>query len=189
MRRRNYVLQRMAEEHYLTDAEAEAARKKPIQVRGRLQQPGSIAPYFVEEVRKHLEQQYGAKALYESGLSVTTTLDVTMQHSANRAINHGLRRIDKRRGFRKPVRNVLADGGSIESFKDDRWLQPIAVGDYVPAVVEALGKPGPPNGARLRVGRFHADLTREGFAWTQTDQRCRHPEAGRSGGSRGDRRR
>ena len=75
-RRRNYVLQRMADEQYISYAEAEAARKKPIVVRGRLQPAGSVAPYFVEEVRKRLEQRYGAKALYESGLAVTTTLDV-----------------------------------------------------------------------------------------------------------------
>ena len=100
-RRRNYVLQRMADEQYITYADADAARKKPIVVRGRLQPAGSVAPYFVEEVRKRLEQRYGAKALYESGLAVTTTLDVRMQQSANRAVDYGLRRIDKRRGFRR----------------------------------------------------------------------------------------
>jgi penicillin-binding protein 1A len=166
-RRRNYVLQRMADEHYITEAEAAAAREKPIAVRGRLQQPGSIAPYFVEEIRKRLEQQYGAKALYESGLSVSTTLDVPLQQAANRAINHGLRRIDKRRGFRRPARNVIAEGGSVESYRDDRWAQPIAAGDYVPAVVEALGRPGPASGARLKIGPYHADLSREGFSWTR----------------------
>lgn len=167
LRRRNYVLQRMAEERYITAEEAAASRKKPIEVRGRLQQPGAIAPYFVEEIRKRLEQQYGAKALYESGLVVNTTLDVTLQQSANRAVNHGLRRIDKRRGFRRVTRNALSNGGTLERFKDDRWSQPMAVGDYVPALVEAIGKPGPPTGARLRIGRYHADLTREGFAWTR----------------------
>jgi penicillin-binding protein 1A len=166
-RRRNYVLQRMADEQYITYAEADAARQKPIVVRGRLQPPGSVAPYFVEEVRKRLEQRYGAKALYESGLAVTTTLDVSMQQSANRAVDDGLRRIDKRRGFRRPVRNIVAEGHTIDAFKDDRWLRPIAVADIVPAVVESIGKPGPANGARVRIGRYHADLTREGFAWTR----------------------
>lgn len=167
MRRRGYVLQRMAEEGYISAQEAEEARKKPIQVRGRLQQPGSIAPYFVEEIRKRLEQQYGAKPLYENGLVVSTTLDVNLQQAANRAVNHGLRRIDKRRGFRRVTRNALSNGGTLDAFRDDRWAQPMAAGDYVPALVEALGKPGPVNGARLRIGRYHADLTREGFAWTR----------------------
>ncbi|MGE3508904.1 MAG: penicillin-binding protein 1A [Vicinamibacterales bacterium] len=166
-RRRNYVLTRMAEEHYISEADAEAAKKTPIAVKGRLQPPGSIAPYFVEEIRKRLEQRYGADALYESGLSVTTTLDVKMQLSANKAVNHGLRRIDKRRGFRKVTRNVLANGGTLDDFTDPRWTQPIAVGDYVPAVVEVVGKPGPANGARLRIGKYRADLTSDGFAWTR----------------------
>ncbi|MGE3706871.1 MAG: penicillin-binding protein 1A, partial [Vicinamibacterales bacterium] len=167
LRRRSYVLQRMAEEGYISRDEADAARKTPIELRGRLQQPGSIAPYFVEEIRKRLEQQYGAKALYESGLVVNTTLDVNLQHAANRAMNHGLRRIDKRRGFRRITRNALSGGGTLDAYRDERWAQPMAVGDFVPAVVEVLGKPGPVNGARLRIGRFHADLTREGFAWTR----------------------
>ncbi len=166
-RRRNYVLGRMADEGYITVDESRAGQKKSIEVRGRLQPPGSIAPYFVEEIRKRLEQQYGAAALYESGLSVTTTLDVALQLAANKAMNHGLRRIDKRRGFRKVTRNVIATGGDVDRFNDPRWSRPIAVGDYVPAVVTVVGKPGPVNGARLRIGSYHADLARDGFAWTR----------------------
>ena len=79
--RRNIVLQRMADERYITQAQADAARQKPIVTRGQPNQPPGIAPFFVEEVRKHLEQQYGAKVLYENGLSVTTTLDVKLQEA------------------------------------------------------------------------------------------------------------
>ena len=162
--RRNVVLQRMADEHYVTQAEADAAKQRPIVTRGQPNQPPGIAPFFVEEVRKHLERQYGAKTLYESGLSVTTTLDPKLQEIANKAIEHGLRRYDKRHGWRKPRRNVLDEKHTIEGFKDDRWNRPIAVGDVVPAVVVTAPKTGP---ARLRVGRFHADLAKEGFAWTR----------------------
>ena len=66
--RRNVVLQRMADERYITQAQADAAKAKPIVTRGQPNQPPGIAPFFVEEVRKHLEQQYGAKVLYENGL-------------------------------------------------------------------------------------------------------------------------
>jgi membrane carboxypeptidase/penicillin-binding protein len=50
--------------------------------------------------------------LYENGLSVQTALDVPLQEAANRALDQGLRRIDKRRGFRKPRRNVVTEGFS-----------------------------------------------------------------------------
>ena len=106
--RRNIVLQRMADERYITQAQADEARRKPIVTRGQPNQPPGIAPFFVEEVRKHLERQYGAKVLYESGLAVTTTLDSRLQDLANKTIEHGLRAYDKRHGWRKPARNVLA---------------------------------------------------------------------------------
>src|SRR5207344_523721 len=119
--RRNIVLQRMADEHYITQARADEAKRKPIITRGQPNQPRGIAPFFVEEVRKHLERQYGAKVLYENGLTVTTTLDPKLQGIANRAIEHGLRAYDKRHGYRRPARNVLADGREIDAVKEDRW--------------------------------------------------------------------
>ena len=162
--RRNVVLQRMADERYITQAQADAAKQKPIVTRGQPTQAPGIAPFFVEEVRKHLEHQYGAKVLYENGLTVRTTLDAGLQEIANRAIERGLRRLDKRHGYRKPKRNVVAEGHTIEGFKDDRWMRPLAAGDVVPAVVVTAPKAGP---ARVRIGRYHADLPREAYAWTR----------------------
>ncbi|MES1256201.1 MAG: PBP1A family penicillin-binding protein [Acidobacteriota bacterium] len=162
--RRNIVLQRMADERYITQAQADAAKKAPVVTEGQPTQPPGLAPFFVEEVRKHLERQYGAKVLYENGLSVTTTLDPRLQDLANRAIEQGLRRYDKRHGWRAPARNVLAEHHTVEAFKDERWNRPILVGDTVPAVVMTAPKTGP---ARVRLGPLHADLAREGYAWTR----------------------
>jgi len=63
-RRRAYVLQRMADEGYITQARADAGKETPIVTRGQPNQPPGVAPFFVEEIRKHLEQQYGSKVLY-----------------------------------------------------------------------------------------------------------------------------
>ena len=179
-RRRNYVLQRMAEEGYITKAMADTAIQKPVEVHGQPGQEESIAPYFVEEVRKYLERKYGAKQLYENGLSVYTSLDVDLQLAANRALDAGLRKLDKRRGFRKPRRNVLDEKRPIEQYREDRWDRPIAPGQVVPAVVVAFGtakktapaqgplvtRPIPAGAARLRIGKYAADLTKAGIAWT-----------------------
>jgi penicillin-binding protein 1A len=164
--RRNYALQRMADEGFISQADADAARQRPVVVQERPQENSSVSPYFLEDVRKHLETRYGARRLYESGLAVTTTLDVELQRTANEALERGLRRLDKRRGFRRPDHNVLAEGQTLESFAHTRWTRPMRVGDVVPALVAALGAPAPASGARLRVGRLQADLTRAGFAWT-----------------------
>src|SRR5204863_6333660 len=102
--RRNTVLQRMADERYLTQAQADAAKQRSIVTRGQPNQPPGIAPLFVEEVRKHLEKTYGAKELYESGLAVTTTLDARLQDIANKALERGLRAYDKRHGWRRATR-------------------------------------------------------------------------------------
>jgi penicillin-binding protein 1A len=161
--RRNLVLQRMADERYITQQQADAAKQRPIVTRGQPTQPPGIAPFFVEEVRKHLERQYGAKVLYEQGLAVTTTLDPRLQEIANKSLEHGLRAYDKRHGWRKPTRNVLAEGHTVDGFKDERWNRPIAVGDITPAVVVSAPKTGV---AQLRVGRYHANLDRPGFSWT-----------------------
>ena len=163
--RRNIVLQRMATVGYITQAAADTAKVKPIVTRGQPNQPPGIAPFFVEEIRKHLERQYGAKVLYEQGLSVTTTLDPTLQRAANAAVESGLRRLDKRRGvYRRSKRNVVAEGDAIETFTDERWNHPIAAGDIVPAVVVTAPATGP---AQLRIGSYDAELPREGFAWTR----------------------
>ena len=142
MRRRNYVLQRMAEEGYVSKAEADAATQRPIEVSGQPAPEESIAPFFVEEVRKYLERKYGAKQLYENGLAVHTSLDADLQEAANRALDRGLRRLDKRRGFRKPRRNVLDEGRSLAQFRDERWDRPLAVDQVATALVVAA------NGAR-----------------------------------------
>jgi penicillin-binding protein 1A len=163
VQRRNIVLQRMADERYITQAQADAAKQKPIVTRGQPSQPPGMAPFFVEEVRKHLEREYGAKVLYENGLSVATTLDGSLQEIANRALEHGLRTYDKRHGWRKPLRNVLSEKRAAAEFDDERWHRPIAVGDVVPAVVLAAPKSGL---ARLRIGRTEVTLDRPGYAWT-----------------------
>jgi len=162
--RRNVVLQRMADERYITQQQAEEAKQKPIVTRGAPNQAPGIAPYFVEEVRKHLEKEYGVKMLYENGLAVRTTLDVRLQEIANKSLERGLRAYDKRHGWRRPTRNVVAEKHTIEGFKDERWTRPMVVGDVVPAVVVTAPKSG---AAELRVGGYKATLERAGYTWTR----------------------
>jgi penicillin-binding protein 1A len=149
MRRRNYALQRMAEDGYLTQEQADAATKRPIVVHGQPQPVRSVAPYFTEEVRKYLEQKYGAKTLYEAGLSVHTGVDIRLQLAANRAVDRGLRLVDKRRGYRRDKPNVVAMGRTVDTYRHERWSQAIAEGDIVPAVVTSVL----PTAARVRIGR------------------------------------
>jgi penicillin-binding protein 1A len=128
----------------------------------------SVAPYFAEEIRKTLEQEFGADALYQNGLQVQTTLDAELQEAANRAVDRGLRALDKRHsGFRK-VRNIVAEKRSLETFTTDRWSRPILVGDIVPALVTSVSpKKGGNGSARLRIGAHEVDLPKSAFTWTR----------------------
>src|SRR5918999_871057 len=171
--RRNYVLQRMAEVNYITKDQAAEYAQRPMVLLGQPTPERSSAPYFVEEIRKGLEAEYGAKALYEAGLSVQTTLDVRLQEFANEAVDRGLRALDKRRnGFRRARRNVLKEGHTLERFTTDRWTRPILEGDIVPALVTDVQERGrdsglPAGAARLRIANDEIELLRSGFSWTR----------------------
>ena len=163
VRRRNYALGRMAEVGFITTEEADAAKKKPIVMRGEPTGHQSVAPYFLEEIRKEIEQRYGAKQLYENGLSIQTAFDLKLQEAVNRALDDGLRRIDRARGWRKARRNIVQEGHKIETFRHARWDRPMRDGQVVPAIVTAADGPS----ITARAGRLTATIDRQGFAWTR----------------------
>jgi len=160
--RRNYTLDRMADEGYITREAAAAAKDRPIVTRGQPSPPASIAPYFLESIRTDLEERYGAKALYEQGLVIKTGLDPALQRAANRALDAGVRRLDKLRGYRKPARNILAEKRSIETYRHPRWAREPAEGEIFPALV--LGVEG--TELQLRIGRYTGTIGRAGYSWT-----------------------
>ena len=92
IRRRNTVVELMRREGAVDDATASLAKAYPLQL-GRRAESGDIAPYFVEWVRKQLDEQFG-RQLYEQGLKVYTTLDFDMQTAAERAVENQLKAIE-----------------------------------------------------------------------------------------------
>jgi penicillin-binding protein 1A len=105
--RRNYVVDRMAEEGYITAADAEAAKKAPLGVKQRYTGPTVFAAdYFAEDVRRQLVAMYGENMLYEGGLSVRTSLDPGMQVMARQALMDGLINFDMTQGWRGPVSRI-----------------------------------------------------------------------------------
>jgi len=107
MERRNWVIDRMVENGYVTPEDGARARQEPLNVIPRA--AGSqlySAEYFTEEVRRELASLYGEDQLYGGGLSVRTTLEPRLQEYARRALMDGLIDYDHRRGFRGPVASV-----------------------------------------------------------------------------------
>ncbi len=160
--RRNVVLDRMAVVGKITDAQAKQAMALPMGL--HVEAPrNTLAPYFVEEIRKYLESTYGTDAVHERGLRVYTTLNVAMQRAANQAVRDGLHAYDRRHGWRGKLENILENHrDTLESYEDDDWHWPINKGDYVTGLVTAVDA----KAANIKIGQFHALLTAADFAWT-----------------------
>ena len=126
--RRNYVIKRMAEDHYITAEQAEEARKAPLKVTSR--PTGArifAAEYFAEEVRRYIAGNYGEQKLYEGGLSVRTTLDPKLQLAARKALIDGRVRFDENLGYRGAVTKIdLAAGEWGSKLADVRALSDVA---------------------------------------------------------------
>ncbi|TAN07498.1 MAG: penicillin-binding protein 1A [Rhizobiaceae bacterium] len=138
--RRNFVIDRMVENGYISREEGDKAKAEPLGV--NMRHNGSYlfaADYFTEEVRRELIARYGEKALYEGGLSVRTTLDPAMQREARKALQHGLIKYDTLRGYRGPIKKIDVSGD---------WGVPLgkipAIGDvpewHVAVVLDASAK-------------------------------------------------
>ncbi len=143
--RRNHVLDRMVAEGYLTPAEAEEAKARPLNVLPRHRETTESAAYFLEEVRRYLMENYGDAAVYRKGIKVYTTLNPSYQRYAEEELLSWLRELDKRQGWRDDKRNLLEEGlesleeldaGSLENWPPFSWIKPmLEERDIIEAVV------------------------------------------------------
>lgn len=160
-RRRNMVINAMLEDGKITAAQANVARSAPLGLHIQ-PPPNSIAPWFVEEVRRELEGKLGPDQVHEAGLKVYTTLDLDLQQAANQAVLNGLAAYERRHGWRGRLLNVIAGGIGIEGFKHPDWIVPPQPGAYVHALVTGAL----PYQVTARVGADQLVLTPEDWAWT-----------------------
>jgi penicillin-binding protein 1A len=109
--RRDWVLDRMADDGFISRAAADAAKAEPIVLQHREATSEVKAPYFAEEVRRELLARYGEKTLYEAGLSVRTSLDPRVQADADAALRHGLIAYDHaHEGWRGAIAHIDPHG-------------------------------------------------------------------------------
>jgi penicillin-binding protein 1A len=134
--RRDWVIDRMADNGYIKPEEAAAAKKEDLVSFDRLSGDQYVASqHFVEELRRQMLTAYGEKNLYDGGLSVRSTLDVRLQIAAANALRHGLELYDRRHGWRGPV--ARADAGDIVAALN-KTPAPPAGGGWRKAIVSAV---------------------------------------------------
>lgn len=165
LNRRNHVLNRLAEEGFISRQQAEEFKKQPLEVLPLRRQAVEAGSYFYEEVRKYIERKYGDDVLYRGGLKIYTTLNLNYQRYAEEALDRGLRAQDKKNGWRKDKRNFLAEGkNDLEKIWLDDWdsLAPIP-GKTEQAIVLEAGR----TEAKVRLKNYTGLVTSKGIEWTK----------------------
>ncbi len=163
LKRRNLVLNAMLEDAKITAAQAADAKSKPILL--TLQKdPNSLAPHYVEDIRRYLEAKYGSDQVHEGGLRVYTSLDTDLQKSARQALLDGLAAYERRHGWRGKLLNIVAQGQNVDKYADPDWDEEPEVNGYMHALVTqvSLGT------AEVRFGRYTATLAPADVAWIST---------------------
>ena len=172
--RRNYVLDRMAEDGYITTAQVDKSKKDPLTVTVR--PTGAhifAAEYFAEEVRRYLYEKYGEKKLYDGGLSVRTTLNPKVQVMARKAMINGLVNFDEGQGYRGPIANIQTGGdwgvklAEVKSLYDvDPWRMAVVLQVDDQSARIGLQPPRDPAGAVVK-DREVAIVTLDGVKWAK----------------------
>ncbi len=162
VKRRNLVLNAMLEDGKITAAQAADAKSKPIPL--NLQKdPNSLAPHYVEEIRRYLESKYGSDQVHESGLRVYTSLDMDLQKSARQALLDGLAAYERRHGWHGKLVNVIAQGQKLDAYEDPDWDEEPEVNGYTHALVTQVS----PGAVEVRFGQHKATLSQAEVAWTK----------------------
>jgi penicillin-binding protein 1A len=162
LKRRNLVINSMLEDGNITAQQAAAARDEPIRL-DVAHDPDSLAPYFVEEIRRYLESKYGSDQVHEGGLKVYTSLDMDLQRAANRAVLDGLAAYERRHGWRGHLQNVLGGEVTLANYQHPDWDSEPEVGDYVHALVV----PVTPASATIKFGHYSAILAPADAMWSR----------------------
>ncbi|HET9961395.1 MAG TPA: PBP1A family penicillin-binding protein [Nitrospiraceae bacterium] len=165
-KRQEHVLSRMEEAGFASPAEREQAVAEKLNFR----RPGSehLGPYFVEYIRQLLVAKFGETMVYKGGLEVFTTLNIEMQKAAEAAVLNGLRELDKRQGWRGPIRTV--DLTTLESPAPDPTLK-LKEGDMMEGVVTKLAK----DHAIVQIGAMAGRLAYDDMAWASKRLKGKDP--------------
>src|ERR1700757_4854871 len=120
LKRRNLVINAMLEDGKITAQQATEAKAKAI-VLNVQHDPNSLAPYYVEEIRRYLENKYGSDQVHEGGLRVYTSLDMNLQRAANQAVLDGVAAYERRHGWKGHLENVVAEGEVLDKYFHPDW--------------------------------------------------------------------
>ncbi|MCB0328578.1 MAG: PBP1A family penicillin-binding protein [Bdellovibrionales bacterium] len=112
--RQHYVLGQMVEAGFITQNQADAAKKEKLTFYSFLPHTIVDAPYYATEVRRKFEERFPSLPLDTGGYRVEAAVDVEATRVAQAALNRGIEEVDRRRGWRGPLEHVA--GGDLSAF-------------------------------------------------------------------------
>jgi len=118
--RRNWVIERMVAEGFVTDAEAREASEKEIALKEGEVGEGIKASFFSDSVKKELSQLYGSDGVFENGYVIRTTLDPRIQNIAVKTLEAGIEQYDRKHGYRGALGKIGTEG---------KWQEKLAAFD------------------------------------------------------------
>ena len=165
--RQKYVLERMSQEGYITNEQLSRALEIPLDIQGETENTFAKAPYFTEHVRRYVLAKYGEDVLLRGGLRVYTTLNLKVQQTAQEAIIEGLSDLDKREGYRGPLKNIGPEGFDDFNLQTSKkyLLAPITAGSIVEALVEEVSDER--KEVVVRIGDDAALMPLSGMKWAR----------------------
>ncbi len=162
LKRRNLVIQEMLNDRRITQQQADAAKAAPLGLHLE-SPPNNQAPYFVEEVRRQLESEYGADEVHSAGLRVYTTLDLNLQRAATQAVLDGTATYERRHGWKGHLENVIREGVQLDDYKHPDWSQTLTDNTYIHGLVTSTS----PARITVKLGKLNATLVPADWVWTQ----------------------
>ncbi len=106
--RQIYVLNRMKEDGHISNLEVTDAIELKLDIQPRKNWFIERVPCYTEHVRRYVQKHYGEDALYTQGLQIHTAVNIELQKIGRNAVNRGLMELDKRTGYRGPLKNISA---------------------------------------------------------------------------------
>src|ERR1700744_3208705 len=173
--RRNYVIDRLLENGWIKQADADKARKDPLTVTSRTNVAHTFAgEYFAEEVRRDIFERYGEKKLYEGGLSVRATLDPKIQVMARKTMAAGIVNYDETQGWRGASSKLDLSGdwgiklADVKSLSDISPWRMAVVLDTSEQSARIGFQPGRELGGAVAKDRETGIVTLEGLRWAKS---------------------
>ena len=165
--RQVYVLNRMVEEGTITAPQAAEALNVKLDIRPRRNIYIEEIPYFTEHVRRYVETKYGTDALYTQGLQITTGVSINFQKAAEEELVKGLLELDKRYGYRGPLRSIRPDeieafGREVQAELDKKPLEAGATARGVVTQVNDAGKT-----VTVRIGSQQGTIALADMDWAR----------------------